>query len=92
MRARRGNRITWGSIGTNSLARRTHEVRDAGLEVLGSRGGRSTAPGRQPTGIQRDDGVIEAVEPSLTFPDDLRLELTIPIPGHFDRDLTAIGL
>ena len=45
MRARRGNRITWGSIGTNSLARRTHEVRDAGLDVLGSRGGPLHSPG-----------------------------------------------
>jgi hypothetical protein len=41
-------------------------------------------PPREPTGIEREDLLVEPLEPTLTLPDDLRLEAAIAVPRRVD--------
>src|SRR5215468_2180657 len=44
-----------------------------------------------PTRVERDDLVVEAVEPSLSFLDELRIELPVAVTRDLDRDLALLA-
>ncbi len=74
-----------------------HPVGDPGDGVLGHLGAVDVGemgadlPGGQPTGIQRQDHLIDIGETTLTLLDNLRLEGARPIPRHVDLN-TAAGI
>src|SRR5262245_4065394 len=43
------------------------------------------------TRIERDDLVVEAIEPSLALLDELRIKLSIAVTRDLDRDLTLFA-
>jgi len=45
--------------------------------------------GGQPTGIQRQDDLVDLGESSLSFTDDDGFEGAFPVAGHLQRDLTT---
>src|SRR5262245_23973507 len=47
--------------------------------------------GGHPTRVERDDLVVEAVEPSLSLLDELWIELAIAVPRDFNRDLALLA-
>jgi hypothetical protein len=47
--------------------------------------------GDHATRVERDDLVVEAVEPSLPLLDELRIEFSIAVPRDLDRDLTLFA-
>src|SRR5262249_2365885 len=49
------------------------------------------AGGHSP-GVERDDLVVEAVEPGLSLLDELRIELAVAVPRDLDRDLSLLAL
>ena len=45
----------------------------------------------QPLRIQRNDRVVETLDPASVFGHDLRRERALPVPGHINAHLTHIG-
>ena len=48
-------------------------------------------PGGHPPPVHGNDLVVEAFEPPLMFPDDLRLELAVPVPGDIDLQIALVS-
>ena len=52
---------------------------------------RLDVPGRQAAAVERQDLVVEPLEPPLPLPHDLRLERPVPIAGRLDPHLALLG-
>jgi hypothetical protein len=52
---------------------------------------RANVAGGQPPRIQRDDPLIEPVQPGLTLPHDPRSEAAVAVPRHLQLDAADLG-
>jgi hypothetical protein len=52
---------------------------------------RLDVPGREPPAVEREDLLVEALEPPLTLAHDLRLARARPIPRRVDPDRAVLG-
>jgi hypothetical protein len=64
-------------------------LRDLGAIDVGQV--RADLAGRQSLRSKRDHQLVDAGQPALPLPNDLRIERTLTVPRHFDLDRADIG-
>ena len=49
-------------------------------------------PGAHPPAVERDNFFFDSGDVPLVFGDELRLEFTVPVPGHIDPEPAVLAL